>query len=260
MVRTTPTGAFPQAVAVDDATDRVFVANRGDDTVSMLDAGTGRALRLAQLSMRPDTLLIAPSLGVLFIASAQDQRHIAVLDARRGVLLRTIALRGPTEPNVPPPLAFDPRTRHLFVAMGAQVRMLDAQTGHLLHIARLDSAVTALAADDQDALCLAITAGALDAARRFTSPGSLVALDARTGAVRHRVAVGVGPIDIGLDSQHHRALVVNSNVNPNGTLAAPLPTTNWWAQHMPWLRGPVPSPAHAQDGHGTVTVVDTSRL
>jgi hypothetical protein len=206
-------------------------------------------------------MLVAPSLGVQFIASAQDQRRIAVLDARRGVLLHTLTVHGPTEPNAAPRLAFDPATRHLFTAMRAQVRMLDARSGRLIHIARLDSDVAALATDASDGLCLAVTAGSVDVDdRHFTGDGSLVALDARTGAVLYRIAAGVGPRYIGLDLRHHRALVVNSNINPDGTMAAPLPAPNWWGRHIPWLHGLVPSAAHAQDGNGTVTVVDTSRL
>lgn len=260
LVRATRTGAFPQAIAADEATDRVFVADAGDDTVSVLDARTGTTLRRTSLIVRPDTLLVVPALREVFIASEQDQHQIAVLDARSGALLRTLTLHGPAKPNAVPSLAVDPGTDHLFFAIRSDVRMLDARSGRLLHSAHLDSPVAMLAMDSHDSTCFALTFGTLDAAQHLTSRGALVALDARTGAVRGRVTAGVGPRYLGIDPLHRRVLVVNSNVNPDGSLATPLPAPNWWAQQVPWLRGLLPSPVQARDGHGSATVIDVSRL
>ncbi len=53
---------------------------------------------------------------------------VSVLDARSGVVLRTVPL--PYDPRV---FTVDERTAHVFVAGGSMVSMLDARRSRLLH-------------------------------------------------------------------------------------------------------------------------------
>src|ERR671933_2348903 len=93
-VPTSTVGRAPLALAVDGQTRRVFVANFGSATVSMLDAGSGAVLATTAVVPYPDTLAIATTPGRVFVASSVSSMNpdrVNVLDARTGRLLRTVA-------------------------------------------------------------------------------------------------------------------------------------------------------------------------
>src|SRR5207248_11396248 len=94
-VRTSTVGRAPLALAVDGQTRRVFVANFGSATVSMLDAGSGAVLATTAVVPYPDALAIATKPGRVFVASsvtAMNPDRVDVLDAGTGRLLRTVAV------------------------------------------------------------------------------------------------------------------------------------------------------------------------
>ena len=92
-VRTTAVGRVPTAVAVDAHTRRVFVANLGSNTVSMLDATSGAVLATISVSPHPSALAVATTAGRVFAVSddvtLDDAGRVSVLDATSGRRLRT---------------------------------------------------------------------------------------------------------------------------------------------------------------------------
>src|SRR5205814_5913276 len=111
VVRTIAVGSGPLALAVDGQTRRVFVANFGSATVSMLDAGGGAVLATTAVVPYPDTLAIATTAGRVFVASSvTPSGRVDVLDASTGRLLRTVAVGQGSHA-----LAVDERSGHVFV-------------------------------------------------------------------------------------------------------------------------------------------------
>ena len=93
VVRTVAVGTAPMALDVDGGARRVFVANFGSASVSMLDAGSGAVLATTAVMSYPDTLAIAMTAGRVFVASSvTPPSRVDVLDARSGRLLWTVAV------------------------------------------------------------------------------------------------------------------------------------------------------------------------
>ena len=131
-VRTSRVGSAPLALAVDSQTQRVFVANFGSATVSMLDAGSGAVLATTAVLPYPDTLAIATKPGRVFVASGVaplNPDRVDVLDARSGRLVRAVAVGRGTHA-----VAVDERSGHVFVtnALDNSVSMVDAHSGTVL--------------------------------------------------------------------------------------------------------------------------------
>jgi YVTN family beta-propeller protein len=68
-VRTIAVGRTPTAVVVDACTRRVFVANLGSSTVSMLDAASGTVLATIAVAPHPSALAVATTAGRVFVVS-----------------------------------------------------------------------------------------------------------------------------------------------------------------------------------------------
>src|SRR5919198_6638189 len=83
-VRTVTVGRAPTAVAVDARTRRVFVANFGSRTVSMLDAESGTVLVTVAVDPHPSALAVARNAGRVFAVSDDvtwdDAGRVSVLD------------------------------------------------------------------------------------------------------------------------------------------------------------------------------------
>lgn len=92
---TLPAGPAPRALALDAATQRLFVFNAANSTVSVIDTATGRLLRSTRLRTPPsadilttDQVAVDTRSGRVFVR-ASNHPTVAVLDARTGALLHT---------------------------------------------------------------------------------------------------------------------------------------------------------------------------
>jgi len=115
-----------QTVVVDSRAGRVFVLRSGSTV--LLDATSGRVLRVLRLGTVPDGLAVDERSGRAFMDTA---RGVSILDGATGRVLRTI-------PGVGGALAFDGRAGRLVVADYATVSVLDAGTGRLVSRTPLD--------------------------------------------------------------------------------------------------------------------------
>jgi YVTN family beta-propeller protein len=148
-VRTSEVGRTPTAVVVDVRTRRVFVANFGSNTVSMLDTASGAVLATIIVSPHPSALAIATTAARVCAVSdhvtPDGAGRVSVLDATSGRLLRTVAV-GQGEHA----LAVHEGTGRVFVtnAADASVSLLEAPSGRVLRTLPLGFTPTAITVDD----------------------------------------------------------------------------------------------------------------
>lgn len=89
LLKSTVVGMTPRALALDDKTGRVFVANYDDGTVSMLDALHGTIVRTEPVGRHPSAITVDVSTHRAFVVSTDGTMQ--VLDTRSGVKLRSIS-------------------------------------------------------------------------------------------------------------------------------------------------------------------------
>lgn len=125
LARCTIPGGSRSALAISAGTNRLFVVNSDHQSVSMLDARSGRVLRTIQVGSHPTALAVDDQIQRVFVANA-GSNSISVLDATTGQPLSTIPV-GIT----PIALAVDARLGHVFVYNMASgtVSVIDTHTG-----------------------------------------------------------------------------------------------------------------------------------
>ncbi|MCA1597817.1 MAG: YncE family protein, partial [Chloroflexi bacterium] len=133
LIATRAVGLDPSSVAVDARAGRVFVVNNGDDTISMLDARDGRALRTISLSGRPTALAVDERRGHLLIGvgSLIPSGHdtVATLDSHTSALLHSTDVGMGLDA-----IALDQRAGRAYVAnyQGDSLSTLDLASGRTL--------------------------------------------------------------------------------------------------------------------------------
>lgn len=227
---------------------RVFVTDRADGTVSVLDAATGHAIRTVSLDTQLGATASDERSQHVFVASSSDNT-VSMLDARSGRRLRTITL-----PAQPAGLADDEQTGRLFVTTTDDtLRILDARSGALLHTVTAGKDPTTVVVDG-----LRRRVFVLNRSDGAASADSVSVLDATSGRLLRRVVVGRLAGEMALDATSGRLLVVNQGgAGAPGTSGASrwqwMPV--WLRRFVPWLKPAAPAP-----DTGSVTVLNLSRL
>lgn len=192
----------------------------------------------------PYGVVVDSRTGHAFVTSDSDNRvgsHVAMLDATRGALLRTVAL-----PLAPVALAVDPRAARVYVvgttgaASDGAVSILDAGSGSVLDATTGRRLSTMSVAGDPWALAVDDrTRHLVIAGFRWVTGGGggyvttyLTTLDARRGRVIRDLSLGrVGISALAVDDHAGRAVALTNNffgasgVNPNNGAVQILDTT-----------------------------------
>jgi DNA-binding beta-propeller fold protein YncE len=169
--------------------------------------------------------------GRVFLADASVGK-LYVLDGRRGIPIRTVAI------NVTAGTPMLGGRGLLFVPVGAVnvVQVFDAATGRLLRAVPIAPILGPVVADPRRGRVYAVGRDPLAGQGLFFPDGSVVVLDGRTGAVRSQIAVGTDPVDIVVDDESGRVVVVSA-----GGLAPPRDPLGWapdWLRHLPFMPAP----------------------
>jgi len=157
----------------------------------------------------PYGIVVDSRTGHAFVTSDSDNRvgsHVAMLDATRGALLRTVAL-----PLAPVALAVDPRAARVYVvgttgaASDGAVSILDAGSGSVLRTITLPPLTRCVAVDERDGRVYVVSAGA-----GYTgSRGVVTVLDATTGRRLSTVSVAGDPWALAVDDRTRHLVIAD---------------------------------------------------
>lgn len=179
VTRATFVGPEATIMAIDDRTNRLFVADSAANTVTILDARTGARLRTVPVGRSPLAMAVDAATQRVFVVN-QGSSSVTTLDAGSGAFVSTTSVGGMPAPGV----AVDEQAGRVYVACNDILGR-----GNLLDVARVG-------------LHFALKDG-----------GAVAILDARTGASLRTVRMGQGATAVAVDPARARAFVVNSLSN-----------------------------------------------
>jgi YVTN family beta-propeller protein len=209
VLRTVTVGVTPGMVAVDTATNRVFVQNYDDQSVTVLNAHSGQLLHTVSSGDFVSFLVVdVPTNRVVVVSD--DAPSDSVLDASSGTIVGTI--RQPIfDAEV------DPRNGHVFLTtqggfgFGYTVTMLDGRDGAMLHSTNLPGTMRMDVVVDARANRVFVT---------NTGDNTVNTVDAGSGHLLRTVTVGSTPIDVAVDSLTGRVCAPNNGANTASVLDA----------------------------------------
>jgi YVTN family beta-propeller protein len=119
-----PLGLYPIGAAVDPVLNRVFLANGGDDTVSVLDGNTNLVLATVPVGPLPCAIAVNPTSGFVFVANANGN-SVSVLNAQTNSVVATVPVGA-----YPCAIAAMPATNQIYVGNsgGSDISVIDGNT------------------------------------------------------------------------------------------------------------------------------------
>lgn len=250
------------SLTVAGAARRVFVS--GDDylvlgrgqqgTVVMADEDTGAILRTMPLGFAPRVLGVDERRGHVFASNGDN--NLAMYDARTGALLRTTVVKGPISGAVVDEgLGRIVVTSDSFAAGVGHVSLFDTATDLLTRRVDVALSSTVVALDRRTDRVFLSSVGGIEPRGETPDPGTVTALDARTGVVLRVTKVGRRPAATAVDERAGRVFIANER---SGSVA--VFDSRSGALLRTVATGPSPSAVAADERSGRVFVVNAGRL
>jgi YVTN family beta-propeller protein len=101
VIATIDVGVNPIGVAVNPATNRIYVTNNADDTVSVIDGTTNTVIATVDVGDYPDGIAVNPTTNRIYVANAGDNT-VSVIDGTPVVVVgppATLTLEPKTDTN-----------------------------------------------------------------------------------------------------------------------------------------------------------------
>jgi serine/threonine-protein kinase len=188
-------GESPRNLALSADGRRLYATNRGDDSVSVIDAASGTVVRTVELDAGsgPEGIATVPGTDLAYVVN-NGSDTVTVLDSTSGLVQQTILVGGfPTDVAVSP----DGATAYVAANAGGQVLAVDA-------IAVRQTLVTGVAPQSLTVSANGRTAFVTDAGQDV-----LLVVDTASGTVTGRVPVGRVPDGVALSPDERTAYVAN---------------------------------------------------
>ena len=136
----------PRGLAVDESAGRVYVANSGSNTISVISTQDWKVHDIIQLNTSPDSLLLVPEWQALCVGDWRQQ-SVSLIKLDQSNQVSTAPIGG-----IPQRIVFDPRQNLIFVTtQGAPELVALDQKPAVVHRYRLNaSQPTGLAFDPKD--------------------------------------------------------------------------------------------------------------
>ncbi len=110
VVRTIPMGQIPCALAVNPATQRLYAVNYGDETLSVIDLRSQRAIATLPVGHHPQAVAVDPIRNVIYVANVHGN-SVTAIDGRNNRAIGAFAAG-----EDPYAVAVDAKTGQVFIA------------------------------------------------------------------------------------------------------------------------------------------------
>jgi YVTN family beta-propeller protein len=190
-------GPNPATVAVDSANHRLYAANQGSDTVSVVDTSTDLVVNTIVVGNAPSGLAIDPSTDLLFVSNLSSA-SVSVIDVTDDTVTATIVVGG-----APDGIAVDPGLGKVLVADhdGGLVSIIDETTDTVVNTVPLNGQTYAVAIDT----------GTHTAYVANATTDQIDVIDEGTWTVSTSVQVGDLPVGVLVVPSINRIFVTNYN-------------------------------------------------
>ncbi|WP_316785191.1 YncE family protein, partial [Streptomyces sasae] len=88
---TVPVGNFPTGVAINSAGTRAYVANEGDDTVSVIDTATNTVTATINVGSSPFGVAVTPGGAFVYVTNVASD-SVSVIDTATNAVTDTISV------------------------------------------------------------------------------------------------------------------------------------------------------------------------
>jgi len=198
VVATVPVGLAPYGVAVNPTTSRIYVANNGNSTVSVIDGATNTVMATVAGVPSP-SVAVNPATNRIYVSNLSGT-NVSVIDGATNTVVATVPVG-----LFPWYVAVNPATNRIYVInlLGPNVQVIDGATNTVV--------ATAPVGINPYGIAVNPTTNRIYVANRGSNDVSVI--DGATNTVVATVAVGLEPCGVAVNTSTNRIYVSNLSGN-----------------------------------------------
>lgn len=213
VVATVEVGRGPIGVAANPATNRVYVANNADNTVSVLDGASNAPIATIQGIPLPINVALNPATNRVYVTAAGSRRGeeaVVVIDGASNVPIATIPVPVSSEGGGLTDVATNPPTNRVYVTTrdrfgGVDIVVIDGVTNAIVNRQRAGGATSVATNPVTNRVYVT-----LNNPRGGPTAGALLVLDGGGGVAREPVGLNSQPLDVAVNPQTGRVYVTTT--------------------------------------------------
>ncbi len=195
VIATVPAGTYPVHIAVNPATNRIYVANEGSDDVTVIDGATNAVLATVPVGDMPRRLAVNPATNKVYVANWLGN-SVSVIDGATNAVTATIPIAAPRD------LAINASANRVYVLdANHKLVVIDGATDAIL--ANVSTGTTPSAIVVNPATNRIYVANA--------SSYTVTVVDGASNAVLATVSTGLIPLAIAVNPATNKIYVSNFN-------------------------------------------------
>lgn len=167
-------GKDPDCITYDPATKRVFTINGEGESITVIEAASGKVVGTIPLPSKKTEFAVADGKGKLFV-NLQDKNEVVVIDTNSLKIINQWSIGNGKKPT---PMAIDVEKDRLFVGCRNQFMVIiDAQTGTILAELPVGPGIDAVVFDPVTQLIFGSNADGTMTVIKETAPGQFSVVD-----------------------------------------------------------------------------------
>ena len=180
-------GANPWAISINPATNKIYVTNSGNDTVSVIDGNTN-TVKFLTVGQNPTGIVVNPFTNLAYV-SKFSSNSISVINGTTDTVIANIAVG-----KLPDLLGLDTVSNKIYVPNSAEksVSVIDGNTNTVLKTILLENNPAAIIVNPQTHLAY------------VTNAGNVTVIDGNTDQISETISVSSG---------HLTSMAVNPSTN-----------------------------------------------
>lgn len=254
VVTSIPVGSTPFGVAVNTANNRVYVANGGAKSVSVIDGSSNTVIETIPVGFEPMGVAANPSTNRVYVAN-NVANNVSVIDGATNQVIADVRVgTGPTG------VAVNPNTNRVYVAnaFNSTVSVIDGTSNTVI------STITNSALNQPVAVDVNPATNRIYVANFGFSANSVAVIDGGSNQVIAAISVGTRPSGVAVNPNTNRVYVANSNNFSSGSVSVIDGTSNQVIATIPVGTAPKNVAVNlttgnvyvANSGSATVSVID----
>lgn len=195
---TIPVGGDPQGVGVNLSTNRIYVANLGDDTVSVIDGVSNAVIATIPVGDKPFAIGVNSTNGRVYVTNRDDDT-VSVIDGASNTVIATVPVG-----DQPFKVGVNPATDRAYVGnwFDGTVSVIDGAS---------NAVIATIPVGDQPFAIQAIGVNSVTNRVYVTNfkDGTLSVIDGASNTVIATIPVGKGPFGVGVNPNTNRVYMTH---------------------------------------------------
>jgi YVTN family beta-propeller protein len=204
---------LPTSIAINPNTNTVYVANRNNDILSVIDGSKDRVSANITVMQKPDAVAVNPKTNMVYVSN-EDANRVSIIDGKTNRVLSTVVMTNnyPTDKNNYSEISVNPSTNMVYVTdkYTNSLSLLNGTTDRIVKITSLGNWPSDVSVNSKTNIVYVTIMNANTVSTIDGTTGNLLngSLAKQTSSFTPSVKVDSGPLSLAINPNTNKIYVI----------------------------------------------------